>query len=78
MHFRLRHLNTGRLVVMQEIIIDDEKILTVGLSDHLHVDIQITTKGINSKCHLTSSNPDYMELLEANSVFRLVSTGIDE
>ena len=50
----------------------------MGLSDHLHVDIQITTKGINSKCHLTSSNPDYMELLEANSVFRLVSTGIDE
>jgi hypothetical protein len=43
MIFRLRHLNTGRLVVMQEIDAEGqktkgravEKIKTIGLSEHL-------------------------------------------
>lgn len=77
MHFRLRHLNTGRLIVMQELNRGDQKILTVGLSEHLTVDISIHSKGLSSKCLLTSNNPDYMESLEENSVFRLVSTGVD-
>ena len=34
MLFRLRHLNTGRLVVMQEFIYKGQQIKSVGLSDH--------------------------------------------
>jgi hypothetical protein len=77
MHFRLRHLNTGRLVVMQEIEHSGQKMLTVGLSEHLGVDISIHSKGLSSKCLLTTNNQEYMQLLEENSIFRLVSTGVD-
>jgi len=56
---------------------EGKKILTLGLSEHLGVDITIQSKGLNSKCLLTCSSPEYMENLEANSIFRLVSTGVD-
>jgi len=40
MHFRLRHMNTGRLVVMQELKLENEKkCFTIGLSEHLSVTI---------------------------------------
>lgn len=77
MHFRLRHLNTGRLVVMQELNYNEHKILTVGLSEHLTMEQQFDKKGMTAKCLLTPNNPEYMEVLEANSIFRLVSTGVD-
>jgi hypothetical protein len=41
MIFRLRHLNTGRLVVMQELAkgkTEKINIMSVGLSDHLKVE----------------------------------------
>lgn len=50
----------------------------MGLSEHLGVDISVSTKGFNSKCHLTASSTEYMENLEFNSIFRMVSTGVDE
>jgi hypothetical protein len=34
-HYRLRHLNTGRLVIDQEIDINGIKIRTLGLAPHL-------------------------------------------
>lgn len=51
MIFRLRHLNTGRLVVMSETdrdVIDEHgkstrvKMKSIGLSEHLQVDINYT------------------------------------
>lgn len=77
MHFRLRHLNTGRLIVMQDVINGTHKLLTLGLSEHLAVDITVQAKGLNSKCVLTCTSEEYKESLETNSVFRLVSTGVD-
>lgn len=77
MHFRLRHLNTGRLIVMQELYNKQNKILTVGLSEHVGVDISVHASGFGSKCNLTSNNPDYIKDLEDNSIFRFVSTGVD-
>lgn len=64
MHFRIRHLNTGRLVVMQEIQRGDTKLLTVGLSEHLGIDFTVNKKSINSKVHLTTTNVEYMQLLD--------------
>ncbi len=77
MHFRLRHLNTGRLIVMQDLYVKSKQILTVGLSEHIGVDIAVHASGFGSKCTLTSDNPDYVKNLEENSIFRLVSTGVD-
>jgi hypothetical protein len=67
MIFRLRHLNTGRLVVMQEIDQEGlkssknhqtEKIKTIGLSDHLakHVTVSVSKKKnghqqVNMECN---------------------------
>lgn len=33
--YRLRHLNTGRLVTVQEINFKGEKVVTLGLAEHL-------------------------------------------
>ena len=59
MHFRLRHLNTGRLVVMQEMIQKDNKILTVGLSEHLGINIVVNKSGNGTKCSLTCTSMEY-------------------
>jgi hypothetical protein len=34
-HYRLRHINTGRLVIDQEILYNGIKLRTLGLSPHL-------------------------------------------
>ena len=34
-HYRLRHLNTGRLVINQEISFNGISLLTLGLSPHI-------------------------------------------
>lgn len=78
MYFRLRHLNTGRLVVMQEIPYDQDTILTsVGLSEHLGVSINSNTVRGKVRCVLTCTDDEYLEKLETNSIFRLISTGVD-
>jgi hypothetical protein len=33
--YRFRHLNTGRLVTVQEITFKGEKVITLGLAEHL-------------------------------------------
>jgi hypothetical protein len=76
MNFRLRHLNTGRLVVMKEMIQKDHTILTVGLSEHLGIDIVVNKSGNGSKCNLNCTNMDYLNDLERYSIFRLISTGL--
>lgn len=37
--FRLRHINTGRLVTVQEITYNGEKMKTLGLAEHLHLEM---------------------------------------
>lgn len=77
MYFRLRHLNTGRLVVMQHIPYADEELVSVGLSEHLGVSIKGDLVRGKVRCVLTCTNDDYKETLENNSIFRLISTGVD-
>jgi hypothetical protein len=88
MHFRLRHLNTGRLIVSQSITReefskeDNKKVtvnlLTLGLSEHLGINIEVESRNQNSsKATLKCADVNYMKKLEENSVFRLVSTGVD-
>lgn len=77
MYFRLRHLNTGRLVVMQEIPYEDITLTSVGLSGHLEVSINSNTVRGKVKCVLTCADDEYLEKLETNSIFRLISTGVD-
>lgn len=76
MHFRLRHLNTGRLVVMQEMVQIENTILTVGLSEHIGIDIAVNKSGNGSKCIITCTDMVYQNDLETNSIFRLISTGV--
>ena len=42
MAFRLRHLNTGRLVVAQEFYHKGKTIKTVGLCEHYPVTVEVT------------------------------------
>jgi hypothetical protein len=77
MYFRLRHLNTGRLVVMQEIPYEDENLTSVGLSEHLGISINSNPVRGKVRCMLTCTDEEYMAKLESNSIFRLISTGVD-
>lgn len=80
MHFRLRHLNTGRLVVMKPTneLPGGKQGFTVGLSEHLKMDIRgVKDKDGKEKCQLTIMEAEYLQQLEENSIFRLVSTGVD-
>lgn len=77
MYFRLRHMNTGRLVVMQEIPYENETITSVGLSEHLGVSIDSNLARGKVRCVLTCMDDEYLEKLETNSIFRLISTGVD-
>lgn len=77
MYFRLRHLNTGRLVVMQEIPYEEENLISVGLSEHLGISIDSNLVRGKVRCVLTCTDEEYQSKLENNSIFRLISTGVD-
>jgi len=57
MLFRLRHLNTGRLVVMQEFEVKGDMIKSTGLSEHLDVKIEYNEDGLRQKVHIDCKNP---------------------
>jgi hypothetical protein len=64
---------------MQSLTIRGEQVLTVGLSEHLGMHIEIfNPKGDGKdKCKLTIEDQEFWSSLERNSIFRLVSTGVD-
>jgi hypothetical protein len=83
MLFRLRHLNTGRLVVIQDYPGGEngEIIKTVGLSEHFPMNARKKDKE-NSKFQeldmsLTPEEKEAVQKMDSNSIFRLVSTGVD-
>jgi|688.fasta_scaffold245369_1 hypothetical protein len=49
MIFRLRHLNSGRLVVLQDLNLGKTVLNSVGLADHLKMDIKVTEGRNNRK-----------------------------
>jgi len=59
MYFRLRHLNTGRLVVMQEIPYESEVITSVGLSGHLGVKIDSNLIRGKVRCVLSCTDDEF-------------------
>jgi hypothetical protein len=76
MLFRLRHLNTGRLVIDQEIEYEGEKILTLGLSNHLDLKADKTSQdGIELEDLYV--DPHESSELESKSLFRLITTKVD-
>ena len=80
MLFRLRHLNTGRLVVAQEVTFHGKSIKTVGLEQHYPV--TVTVKREEGKFERVESPIDKyqrqdIDQVARNSLFRLVSTGVD-
>jgi len=80
MNFRLRHLNTGRLVVMQELAHESQTYKTVGLSEHLPMEITTNpaSKSVSKQLvSLVCPDEEQLEIMELNSIFRLVSTGVD-
>ena len=80
MLFRLRHLNTGRLVVQQEIEYNGNTIRTIGLSEHYpEVSKMYINKAGKQTVHmpLTQEQTEAIKKMESNSIFRLVSTGVD-
>ena len=50
MLFRLRHLNTGRLVVMQDLTYKLIYLKSIGLSDHLNVNFTKSVKLSKEVC----------------------------
>ena len=85
MHFRLRHLNTGRLVVMQQFLpanpeLKGTSVKTVGLSEHYPNDIAQKRRDSGKDKVSMPLSPEQsisVEKMESNSIFRLVSTGVD-
>ena len=76
MLFRLRHLNTGRLVVTQDVVDHTgESVKTVGLSEHYPLMVSQDQK--KRTMELSAEEAEAVQRMEANSVFRLVSTGVD-
>lgn len=80
MLFRLRHLNTGRLVVAQDFFHMGKNIKTVGLCEHYPVTVEV--ERFESKTDKVSMpiNPQQraeISRMAHNSLFRLVSTGVD-
>ena len=49
MIFRLRHLNSGRLVVLQDLNLGKTVLNSVGLADHLKMDFKVTEGRNNRK-----------------------------
>lgn len=78
MMFRLRHLNTGRLVHVQELTYENRLIRTTGLQEHLEVEfIKIVDTQRKRVREIRAKDPKQLEILEDNSTLRLVSTGVD-
>ena len=80
MLFRLRHLNSGRLVVAQEFTSNGQTIKTVGLAAHYPVTVQV--KREEGRADQVAQPLDQYQRIDAeaakgDSLFRLVSTGVD-
>lgn len=77
MQFRLRHLNTGRLVVKKDMEINKISIMSIALSSHLPVDLNPVEKGIKKIVSIKCTDLEKKKEIETSSIFRLVSTGVD-
>ena len=74
--FRLRHLNTGRLVTVQEITYNGQKITTLGLAPHLNLEAN-PNPGKGQDNYRISDKADKIRDLEENTLFTFLSTNVD-
>lgn len=74
--FRLRHLNTGRLVTVQEIMFGNQKVTTLGLAEHLTL-VENPNPARSGDNYLIKEERDRVAELEENTLFSFISTNVD-
>ena len=75
--YRLRHLNTGRLVTVQEITYGGEKIVTLGLAEHLSLKPKKNPAKPGDNYELADQALKIKQL-EENTLFMFVPTNVDD
>eukprot|EP00347_Sterkiella_histriomuscorum_P021853 403332539 len=82
MLYRIRHLNTGRLVCAQEITFEGQKVMTLGLCKHLDLRKQTRDPNQSFSKHKFQEyiidNQDQMKQDDQNTLFRITSTNSEE
>jgi hypothetical protein len=75
--YRLRHLNTGRLCTVQTIDFKGEKIVTLGLAEHLK--LQQNPKPLKAgDTYRIADSAKAIKELEDNTLFSFVPTTVDD
>jgi hypothetical protein len=74
--FRLRHLNTGRLVTVQEITYNGQKITTLGLAPHINLEPN-PHPGKGQDAYKIANGADKIRELEESTLFTFISTNVD-
>lgn len=74
--FRLRHLNTGRLVSVQDITYNGQRITTLGLAPHLNLEPNLNPiKGQDA--YKIAMRAEKVKELEESTLFSFISTNVD-
>ena len=75
--FRLRHLNTGRLVTVQTIDFKGEKVVTLGLAEHIKLKPNPNPVRAGDNYRIADA-PEFIQTLEDNTLFSFVPTNVDD
>ena len=75
--FRLRHLNTGRLVTVQTIDFKGEKVVTLGLAEHIKLKPNPSPVRAGDTYRIADT-PEFIQKLEDNTLFSFVPTNVDD
>jgi len=74
--YRLRHVNTGRLVTVQEITYNGEKVTTLGLAEHLPLKEKANPLKPGDTYEL--ADKERVSQLEDSTLFMFVPTNVDD
>ena len=75
--YRLRHLNTGRLVTVQEITYNGEKVVTLGLAEHLTLKDKANVAKAGDSYEIDAT-AEKIKAIEENTLFMFVPTNVDD
>jgi|LauGreDrversion4_2_1035121.scaffolds.fasta_scaffold465193_3 hypothetical protein len=74
--FRLRHINTGRLVTVQEITFNGKRMMTLGLAEHLHLEMNPNPAKSGDNYRIAESQ-EKIKHFEESTLFTFISTNAD-
>ena len=74
--FRLRHINTGRLCTVQRIMYNDKKLVTLGLAEHLHLEMNPNPLKSGDNYRIQESTEKIRDL-EESTLFQFISTNAE-